>query len=799
MEHTEQKRAKPRRTIQLASFSQWPVSLWELLAQLSAFAAGFLLAQTKALGSISPFAMAFATAAPRPFGLLSAAGTCLGYLSALDEPVLLMRYLVATVSAVAVRSVCARFFPEAKAATFAAAAAFACSLATGLTVLWAQGLELGGLLQFGCDAVLAGGMCWFFAGAFRTAQYGKSIYRTDRREMAGLILCISVLLMALGEYRFWSVTPAHILGGLLVLSAAYVAAEAGGGIAGICVGLALAAARGGGLALDIGNLEIAGGNPGIAVFCAGGLLAGLFSSLGQLGTAVAFVLVSGIAAVLEGNAAAVALLFETATASVIFVALPKRPFSEAQKLLRAGGPGQPSEEAREIASQRLREAARAIGSVSVCVDTVAQGLDQLDFSDPELSSEAVRARVCESCAGADFCWGENLERTREAFREALSQLTADGHMDSKSFPQAFQDSCVNTARLAVEYNRLYLSQVAQQGARQRARQMRDVVADQFQGMAEILEELSCELSLESVLLPETTTRSKQALNASGLHCRAVKLLRDSLGRISLRAEVAHPPEATEYPKLLRELRAATGVELERPQIEELERGVSLLFPQRMQYRVRLGAVQSPSEPDSVCGDYFECFQDSRGREILILSDGMGTGSRAAIDAAMATELFAKLVRAGLDFPCALRIVNTALLIKSAEESLATLDVACVDLYSGKADFYKAGAAASFVRHKHKAAALEQPSLPAGILRDIRFADASAALTDGDVLVLVSDGILTEGGAAADSGGAILQLLRGWEGSDAQALAEEIAALTESGQTAAHRDDVTVIAAMIEEI
>ena len=61
---------------------------------------------------------------------------------------------------------------------------------------------------------------------------------------------------------------------------------------------------------------------------------------------------------------------------------------------------------------------------------------------------------------------------------------------------------------------------------------------------------------------------------------------------------------------------------------------------------------------------------------------MGTGGRAAVDAAMASGLFSKLVKSGLGFDTALRIVNSALLAKSEEESFATLDLACFDFYTG---------------------------------------------------------------------------------------------------------------------
>ena len=55
-----------------------------------------------------------------------------------------------------------------------------------------------------------------------------------------------------------------------------------------------------------------------------------------------------------------------------------------------------------------------------------------------------------------------------------------------------------------------------------------------------------------------------------------------------------------------------------------------------------------------------------------ISDGMGTGGRAAVDGAMASNIMGILVKAGLGFDCALKIVNSAMQVKSGEESFGNI-------------------------------------------------------------------------------------------------------------------------------
>ena len=48
---------------------------------------------------------------------------------------------------------------------------------------------------------------------------------------------------------------------------------------------------------------------------------------------------------------------------------------------------------------------------------------------------------------------------------------------------------------------------------------------------------------------------------------------------------------------------------------------------------------------------YKYFYDGKGHFIMILSDGMGTGGRAAVDGAMASGLMARLLKAGFGYDC----------------------------------------------------------------------------------------------------------------------------------------------------
>jgi len=133
-------------------------------------------------------------------------------------------------------------------------------------------------------------------------------------------------------------------------------------------------------------------------------------------------------------------------------------------------------------------------------------------------------------------------------------------------------------------------------------------------------------------------------------------------------------------------------------------------------------------------------------------------------------------------------------VKGGSESLATLDVAVIDPFTGKTSFLKAGAATSLLLSGGRVSRVEPSSLPLGILREVTFARSEDQLASGDVLLLFSDGAVSESIAAAE------EILRDYdaEKGSMQNLAEKVASAARRLQPAkdGHEDDLPVLAARV---
>ena len=76
----------------------------------------------------------------------------------------------------------------------------------------------------------------------------------------------------------------------------------------------------------------------------------------------------------------------------------------------------------------------------------------------------------------------------------------------------------------------------------------------------------------------------------------------------------------------------------------------------------------------------------------------------------------------------------------ADEDFATVDLTVIDRQSCRARFYKMGAATSFIMRQGRVRKIKGAALPVGIIPRLRLTHISAVLKEGDLIVMVSDGI-----------------------------------------------------------
>lgn len=320
-------------------------------------------------------------------------------------------------------------------------------------------------------------------------------------------------------------------------------------------------------------------------------------------------------------------------------------------------------------------------------------------------------------------------------------------------------------------------------------EIKQLVRDQFSTLAMAVGEISERFCGETRFDTKTAAKIDFVLESYGI--KANEIICSETAGVS-RIEISAQRLKGNFSRsaLMGDMENACGYKLSNPTIREENKCTMLTFVKKPELNVLIGKAQFTSDNATMCGDTCDCFSDKDGNRIVVISDGMGTGSRAAVDSTVAAWLFAKLLVAGLNFDSALRLSNSALIVKSQEESVATIDAAKIDLHTGEVQLFKAGAGISLVCKGRKVYQLGKPSMPLGILREIEFDKEKVSLSKGDILLMMSDGV----GAACY--GPIAQEMRKSNRKDPSALAERVVEIAKNTCTDKHTDDITAVAVIV---
>lgn len=692
------------------------------------FVSGVLVSRGAVLGSISPFGASFSAAVPFPYMPAGLLGAAIGYL--LSSPISSFRYIAIVISIGAIRWVLNEIKKVSQSRIYPPIVAFAPVFVTALALTFTRASEITDLSSALIEALIAAAGAYFMSRTAALSQSKRGLVGFSPQEIACVAMTGCILLLAFSSLEIKNVSVGRILAVLVILLCAKYGSVSVGAIAGIATGAVFSLAK-----PDMLFLSVA--------YSLSGLLGGLFSPMGKVAVAVCTILSNVILSLCADDSAMVlAVLIESVFAGAVFLLIPKDAgnflkavFSDNRKEL--------SEEAvRRNITMRLSHSAKALSNVSSCVNAVSDKLSKLYTPNTWWVYDKARETTCQKCGLRVYCWEKEKSLCVDDFNRLTRPLREQGFVREKDIEEQFQKRCCKTGELTHSINRAYKEYLCMEAARRRIVGVRSVVAGQFSGLSEILEDLSEEFESTESLDADASQRILSALSSLGM--TAVDCaVRKTLGRgllVEIELSVSGKT-ALSKSQLSREVSRACGRPFESPEISFEGDRARISLCERPLYDLEIGSAQHSAGDADLCGDCMNYFNNGMGSCVAVISDGMGTGGRAAVDSNMAVSIMTKLIRAGLSYDCCLAVVNSSLMIKSEEESLATLDVTDFNRFTGKAELMKAGACATYVKKNSKLIKKEMSSLPLGILNEAKFIKEAVTLTQDDMIVMVSDGAL----------------------------------------------------------
>lgn len=698
-------------------------ALWKVLF----FVVGIFVSRGYILNDYSPFAAALIASVPREYIFSTLSGTCIGYILPAHMTGS-MRYVSTMIAVAAIRWILLDVKPIKKYDLFQPLISFIPMLATGLALNSVDGFAMSAVGTSIAESVLTFISTYFFAGTFKILARDRWS-EFSKKDIVCMILTYCIVILSLADVKVMStISIGKILSITSILICAYVGSIFGGSIMG-------------GMSGAIFSLTSTGTGYLSGVLTLGGILSGVFSVYGKVAVAGSFIFVNLAIAFMDiQNVSNISLIYEVMIATILFAIIPQKFLNFVSRMFKLQVPNSKLIDGiRKSTVIRFRLIGKALSSVRDSIDEVSQRLAKLKCKDKMSIADSVVLSVCKNCAKREMCFGKEKAYSWDQLMSVINGCLQSDVVDTENdFIQKCQHLKAMQEKIISECEVYKMNQ----SSVVRANEVKDIVSSQILGMGEIFSDFSDECDAYECFDMEVSGKVTEIFHSKGIVVMDAVCRLDRDGHMCIEVETAYAnPSVFKSNKFISRMNRIIGKDFAVPSVTIVSDRCLVRFHERTRYEVEVGTAQHVCHNGTLCGDCYEYFEDGSGKIVIILSDGMGTGGRAAVDGTMASDILSKLIKAGMSFKSALKIVNSALLVKSSDESLAAIDVVCVDLFTGEADFIKAGAPVSFVCRERKVVSVDAKSLPVGILSDIRFSSNKVQLRDEDLLLIMSDGAL----------------------------------------------------------
>lgn len=353
-------------------------------------------------------------------------------------------------------------------------------------------------------------------------------------------------------------------------------------------------------------------------------------------------------------------------------------------------------------------------------------------------------KVCASCECCAICW----ERDSTPLYGILSQMIANiwhGGVPADDTKEQLQQYCTKSQELVDAAVHVFERMSLNRAWYNRLLENRQVIAEQLDAMAYIMQDCAREEQIldakERHVIAEIRYRAKE----QGIVVEELHLIETLDGRLKVEAALRSRLGGCIAVKTFL---AVTSHVLERKMRVTADARTFIskepsdfILYEDTHFRSVQGIARVKKDEAKISGDNFSFLELERGELLLGLSDGMGSGSTACKESEMVLDLVERFLEAGFSVETAIRMMNSAMVMKGENDLYSTVDLCKINLYSGMANLYKIGAAATFIKRGEEVSCISSENLPVGTGAQIEIESSEMQLGNGDFVVMVTDGVL----------------------------------------------------------
>ncbi len=424
----------------------------------------------------------------------------------------------------------------------------------------------------------------------------------------------------------------------------------------------------------------------------------------------------------------------------------------------------------------------ALKDLSESLSTALGSIAEPELSDYRHAVSCAAAPHCSVCPRRLACAG------RDAAEGAIAERLLQGEApDTSCLEEGFVRDCGSIGVILADAR----SAAADLRSDGRYERMISALSRNYELIAELVSDAAERERAERGGDAELAQSIRNALAERGVETEAAAVYGLRRRRIAIGGAVLGGALVSNE-ELLRTLEELCGCRLAPLSFEQTGESVTVSTEAVRRYQAETCRAYRAAKAGEVSGDTVSFFEGRDGVLYGLLSDGMGSGRRAAATSGVVALFLSRLLSAGCSKTTVLKLLNSLLRL-GGEESSATVDLLELDLLTGQATFIKSGAAPSYVKRGENLFRIRSKTVSVGMTESLDAEKIRFEAEPGDVIVMLSDGV----SQSPEDAPWLMELLAGELEEDLSAVAERIVGI--AAGTHERRDDMTVALIRVSEL
>ena len=620
---------------------------------------------------------------------------------------------------------------------------------------------------------------WAFSKAIPVIKRRKLSYSFSTLEEISLVSLFGCALWGAKDISdLGIINLSNVICILIIITFAIRLGSSRGAIAGLTMGLCSA--------LGSGQVDIS-----CVSYAFSALAAGLLGSFGAIVACSGFILTNAlITALANGSTEVLINIYDIFVACIIYSIIPEK------FLLRLTSFGS-RDEKNKLSSDERHYGETVLLNVKNTLLSLAIRTEQLDearISDNEEELNFCRRlarRACLGCGMRRFCWSRDYNKTTLLLKKALKDYIECGKLKSELLPQ----NCLRPKELKDAF--IHMSEIYRTDLhwKNKIYEIREISKAQMETAAQIVtaasKKLSSPESFDHVLADDILRK----LNENGIKCKNAVVLRDADSDPTVLISLEGCGGFSLCEKGARDIiSTACGQKMVRAGKKDCG-SCNIKYVASPPLSVSFATAKKSRNLKRVSGDEASFRVINKNLYAAVLTDGMGYGEKASLEAKVAADTILDLIEAGLDGESAVKATNS-LMLSRGEVSFSSADLCLYDAFERRAKIIKCGSAVSFTKSSDRVDTLYSRSLPLGSKLKNGIETFTLPASCGDIIVMISDGVLESVTKGTLKDAWLIKELEDFNGNSPTELSELILEKALAKCSYSPNDDITVLTAFI---